>query len=166
MQALAMHLGHQSQRLVQNCLWTIRNLSDAATKCVRNCFKNNGLSSFCIETSMCVYFTPILFLVKFYLLDVLFFSRTTWKASCKCLFSFSPPTISMWWPVLLESCPTWPVTTSATRSLSVRSTASRLWSEPSYRQETVRTSPNQQYVSFISSQKFRQLAFYCSNSAS
>lgn len=33
MQALAMHLGHQSQRLVQNCLWTIRNLSDAATKC-------------------------------------------------------------------------------------------------------------------------------------
>jgi catenin beta 1 len=33
MQALAMHLGHQSTRLVQNCLWTLRNLSDAATKC-------------------------------------------------------------------------------------------------------------------------------------
>lgn len=33
MQALAMHLGHQSQRLVQNCLWTLRNLSDTATKC-------------------------------------------------------------------------------------------------------------------------------------
>ncbi|KAK2178971.1 hypothetical protein NP493_521g01056 [Ridgeia piscesae] len=32
MPALAMHLGHQSQRLVQNCLWTLRNLSDAATK--------------------------------------------------------------------------------------------------------------------------------------
>lgn len=32
MQALAMHLGHQSNRLVQNCLWTLRNLSDAATK--------------------------------------------------------------------------------------------------------------------------------------
>ncbi|XP_013379954.1 catenin beta isoform X2 [Lingula anatina] len=32
LQALAMHLGHQSQRLVQNCLWTLRNLSDAATK--------------------------------------------------------------------------------------------------------------------------------------
>merc|ERR1719432_246291 len=32
MQALAMHLGHQSHRLVQNCLWTWRNLSDAATK--------------------------------------------------------------------------------------------------------------------------------------
>lgn len=34
MQSLAMHLGHQSQRLVQNCLWTLRNLSDAATKVV------------------------------------------------------------------------------------------------------------------------------------
>lgn len=32
MQALAMHLTNASQRLVQNCLWTLRNLSDAATK--------------------------------------------------------------------------------------------------------------------------------------
>ncbi|KAK2723576.1 hypothetical protein QYM36_002055, partial [Artemia franciscana] len=32
MQALGMHLPHQSQRLVQNCLWTLRNLSDAGTK--------------------------------------------------------------------------------------------------------------------------------------
>lgn len=32
MQALAMHLGHHSQSLVQNCLWTLRNLSDAGTK--------------------------------------------------------------------------------------------------------------------------------------
>lgn len=32
MQALAMHLGNQSHRLVQNCLWALRNLSDAATK--------------------------------------------------------------------------------------------------------------------------------------
>lgn len=38
MQALAMHLGNSSQRLVQNCLWTLRNLSDAATKV-------NGLDS-------------------------------------------------------------------------------------------------------------------------
>jgi len=35
MQALAIHLGHASQRLVQNCLWTLRNLSDAGTKIVR-----------------------------------------------------------------------------------------------------------------------------------
>lgn len=33
MQALATHLTHQSQRLVLNCLWTLRNLSDAATRC-------------------------------------------------------------------------------------------------------------------------------------
>lgn len=32
MQALAMHLSNSSPRLVQNCLWTLRNLSDAATK--------------------------------------------------------------------------------------------------------------------------------------
>lgn len=32
MTALGLHLGHQSNRLVQNCLWTLRNLSDAATK--------------------------------------------------------------------------------------------------------------------------------------
>ena len=37
MQALAMHLNHQSQRLVQNCLWTLRNLSDAATKVANSC---------------------------------------------------------------------------------------------------------------------------------
>ncbi|XP_048416533.1 junction plakoglobin-like [Stegostoma tigrinum] len=32
MQALGYHLGSSSPRLVQNCLWTLRNLSDAATK--------------------------------------------------------------------------------------------------------------------------------------
>ncbi|XP_069763244.1 junction plakoglobin-like isoform X1 [Narcine bancroftii] len=32
MQALGFHLNSSSPRLVQNCLWTLRNLSDAATK--------------------------------------------------------------------------------------------------------------------------------------
>uniref|UniRef100_A0A8C5ELG1 Junction plakoglobin-like n=1 Tax=Gouania willdenowi TaxID=441366 RepID=A0A8C5ELG1_GOUWI len=32
MQALGMHLSGSSQRLQQNCMWTLRNLSDAATK--------------------------------------------------------------------------------------------------------------------------------------
>lgn len=32
MQALAMHLQHNSQQLVYNVLWTLRNLSDAGTK--------------------------------------------------------------------------------------------------------------------------------------
>lgn len=35
MQALGQHLTASSQRLIQNCLWTLRNLSDAATKQVR-----------------------------------------------------------------------------------------------------------------------------------
>lgn len=36
MQALGLHLTDPSQRLVQNCLWTLRNLSDAATKQVKH----------------------------------------------------------------------------------------------------------------------------------
>lgn len=32
MQALGKHLTSSSPRLVQNCLWTLRNLSDVATK--------------------------------------------------------------------------------------------------------------------------------------
>lgn len=32
MQALGKHLTSNSPRLVQNCLWTLRNLSDVATK--------------------------------------------------------------------------------------------------------------------------------------
>ena len=32
MRALALHLSHRSDRLLQNCLWTLRNLSDAGTK--------------------------------------------------------------------------------------------------------------------------------------
>lgn len=36
MQALGKHLTAPSQRLMQNCLWTLRNLSDAATKEVRH----------------------------------------------------------------------------------------------------------------------------------
>uniref|UniRef100_A0AAY4CYW3 CTNB1 protein n=1 Tax=Denticeps clupeoides TaxID=299321 RepID=A0AAY4CYW3_9TELE len=41
MQALGLHLTDPSQRLVQNCLWTLRNLSDAATKQVR--LHNEGM---------------------------------------------------------------------------------------------------------------------------
>ena len=33
-QALGNHLNNPSQRLVTNCLWTMRNLSDAATSLV------------------------------------------------------------------------------------------------------------------------------------
>lgn len=45
MQALAMHLQHDSQQLVYNVLWTLRNLSDAGTKVIRtiliNCLNIN-----------------------------------------------------------------------------------------------------------------------------
>lgn len=45
MQALAMHLQHDSQQLVYNVLWTLRNLSDAGTKVIHkiliNCVKVN-----------------------------------------------------------------------------------------------------------------------------
>ncbi|KAM9792419.1 junction plakoglobin a [Neosynchiropus ocellatus] len=42
MQALGKHLNGSSQRLMQNCLWTLRNLSDAATKQVGD-FSGNVL---------------------------------------------------------------------------------------------------------------------------
>lgn len=47
MQALGLHLTDPSQRLVQNCLWTLRNLSDAATKQVR-----------CADTAALVFGSP------------------------------------------------------------------------------------------------------------
>ena len=37
-QALAQHLNNSSERLVLNCLWTLRNLSDAAIRQVRKDF--------------------------------------------------------------------------------------------------------------------------------
>lgn len=42
MQALGLHLTDPSQRLVQNCLWTLRNLSDAATKQVNLSFPGHS----------------------------------------------------------------------------------------------------------------------------
>lgn len=44
MQALGLHLTDPSQRLVQNCLWTLRNLSDAATKQVNLSFLGHSLN--------------------------------------------------------------------------------------------------------------------------
>ena len=50
MQALALHLGHPSVRLVQNCLWALRNLSDTATRLVKICVKSFVGSSLCAKT--------------------------------------------------------------------------------------------------------------------
>lgn len=45
MQALGKHLTSNSPRLVQNCLWTLRNLSDVATKQVREAFGPGSATS-------------------------------------------------------------------------------------------------------------------------
>lgn len=45
MQALGKHLTSNSPRLVQNCLWTLRNLSDVATKQVREVIRPVSPSS-------------------------------------------------------------------------------------------------------------------------
>lgn len=45
MQALGKHLTSNSPRLVQNCLWTLRNLSDVATKQVREVVEPGSASS-------------------------------------------------------------------------------------------------------------------------
>lgn len=45
MQALGKHLTSNSPRLVQNCLWTLRNLSDVATKQVSKTSRSASPSS-------------------------------------------------------------------------------------------------------------------------
>uniref|UniRef100_A0A8C2R0P4 Junction plakoglobin n=1 Tax=Capra hircus TaxID=9925 RepID=A0A8C2R0P4_CAPHI len=44
MQALGKHLTSNSPRLVQNCLWTLRNLSDVATKQVREVIRPDDIA--------------------------------------------------------------------------------------------------------------------------
>ncbi len=51
MQALGLHLTDPSQRLVQNCLWTLRNLSDAATKQVMRTLPCINTEIFCQWTT-------------------------------------------------------------------------------------------------------------------
>uniref|UniRef100_A0AAQ4QLZ5 Catenin (cadherin-associated protein), beta 1 n=1 Tax=Gasterosteus aculeatus aculeatus TaxID=481459 RepID=A0AAQ4QLZ5_GASAC len=50
MQALGLHLTDPSQRLVQNCLWTLRNLSDAATKQVMTTVLRTNINPILSET--------------------------------------------------------------------------------------------------------------------
>ena len=54
MQSLAAHLSNQSGRLVQNCLWTLRNLSDSANKVVSS-------SSCIVLLHSCWTFVPVLY---------------------------------------------------------------------------------------------------------
>ena len=54
MQVLAMFLNHNNARLVENVLWILRNLSDAATKQVSTMFVNTRVRSM-IEWECCVF---------------------------------------------------------------------------------------------------------------
>ena len=84
MQALSIHLNHASTRLVQNCLWTLRNLSDAGTKLDNMEHLMQGLKNFIEIISVSVILEKTKFFVKIILYSSLkiFFQRfgwTTWK---------------------------------------------------------------------------------------
>lgn len=80
MQALGLHLTDPSQRLVQNCLWTLRNLSDAATKQVQHkhtdmqCYKML-ISTQCLKFPLCVTKLSIRRASYFCLIQVFSFSK-------------------------------------------------------------------------------------------
>ena len=84
MQALSIHLNHASTRLVQNCLWTLRNLSDAGTKLDNMEHLMQGLKNFIEIISVSVILEETKFFVKIILYSSLqfFFQRfgwSTWK---------------------------------------------------------------------------------------
>ena len=64
MQALSIHLNHASTRLVQNCLWTLRNLSDAGTKLDNMEHLMQGLKNFIEIISVSVILEKTKFFVK------------------------------------------------------------------------------------------------------
>ena len=72
--------------------------------------------------------------------------RTRWRACSTCWCSCWPPMTSTWWRALRASCPTWRVTTSATRWWCARWAALRPWYAPSCRPATARTSLNLLWV--------------------
>lgn len=85
MQALGLHLTDPSQRLVQNCLWTLRNLSDAATKQVRTAPGTNVkiLSGKATENDLTLAFTMLLMLRSYSSfhadVTIVFVSRREWR---------------------------------------------------------------------------------------
>lgn len=106
MQALGLHLTDPSQRLVQNCLWTLRNLSDAATKQVTHTHK--------------MVFTVLCFVLGSCAYDRVLFHRREWRVSSGPWSSCLAVMTSMLWHVLPASSLTWPATTTATNSWSAR----------------------------------------------
>ena len=93
MQALSIHLNHASTRLVQNCLWTLRNLSDAGTKLDNMEHLMQGLKNFIQIISVSVILEKTKFFVKIILYSSLknFFQRfgwSTWKQWCQHRYLF------------------------------------------------------------------------------
>lgn len=94
MQALGLHLTDTSQRLVQNCLWTLRNLSDAATKQV--------ITALVPLQKQLVTKKKVIRLRKtvtaFCPADLLMFSlcRREWRGCSELWFSCSAATTSTW----------------------------------------------------------------------
>ena len=72
MQALSIHLNHASTRLVQNCLWTLRNLSDAGTKLDNMEHLMQGLKNFIEIISVSVILEKTKFFVK---INTIFFFK-------------------------------------------------------------------------------------------
>ena len=103
MQALSIHLNHASTRLVQNCLWTLRNLSDAGTKLDNMEHLMQGLKNFIEIISVSVILEKTKFFVKINILYSslkIFFSKV-WLVYLEAMMSTSLLVRLVFYPILL-----------------------------------------------------------------
>ena len=103
MQALSIHLNHASTRLVQNCLWTLRNLSDAGTKLDNMEHLMQGLKNFIEIISVSVILEKTKFFVKIntiYSSLKKFFSKV-WLVYLEAMMSTSLLVRLVFYPILL-----------------------------------------------------------------
>ena len=103
MQALSIHLNHASTRLVQNCLWTLRNLSDAGTKLDNMEHLMQGLKNFIEIISVSVILEKTKFLVK--MIHTIFFFKKifskVWLVYLEAMMSTSLLVRLVFYPILL-----------------------------------------------------------------
>ena len=102
MQALSIHLNHASTRLVQNCLWTLRNLSDAGTKLDNMEHLMQGLKNFIEIISVSVILEKTKFFVK---INTIFFFKKifskVWLVYLEAMMSTSLLVRLVFYPILL-----------------------------------------------------------------
>lgn len=125
MQALGKHITGSSQRLTQNCLWTLRNLSDAATKQV---WVQLYLLTFFFLTFFLLYFHPPVTNGEY--LSFFLSFRRVWTACCSSWLACSVQMTSICSPVRPASCLTSHATMPITNLWSLRAMALRLSSMP------------------------------------